>query len=276
MSTTDGAFELEGMVSALTVLRVTTPDLNHLQTALEAKLPDADELLQAALLVVDLTAIDGHPDAVADKGRGGEVPPLCPIALESIVTSLRGLGLSPVAVRNLRAERAEEARRLGLAQVRGSSVRKRRAKPRTPETATAGPTPAEATATTAAPEETPTDREAPPVDPALQSPTLMLQQPVRGGQVIYAKGADALALGAVNPGGELIADGNIHVYGTLRGRALAGAHGDTNARIFCTRLEAELVSVAGVYLQAEDIPESHRGRPAHIHLDGDKLVVTDL
>jgi len=108
------------------------------------------------------------------------------------------------------------------------------------------------------------------------APTLMLRQPVRGGQVVYAERCDAVVLSSVNSGGELIADGNIHVYGALRGRALAGAHGNANARIFCTNLQADLVSIAGTYLRADELPEAYRGKPAQIYLDGDSLVVTAL
>jgi septum site-determining protein MinC len=120
----------------------------------------------------------------------------------------------------------------------------------------------------------------PQVAPATSEPArsaaLTLQQPIRGGQVIYAENADAIALSSVNAGGELIADGNVHIYGALRGRALAGAHGDANARIFCHSLEAELLSIAGVYLSADELPDARRGKPAQVYLDGESLVITEL
>ena len=78
----------------------------------------------------------------------------------------------------------------------------------------------------------------------------------------------------MSPGAELIADGNIHVYGALRGRALAGAGGDRDARIFCTRLEAELVSIAGHYLVSDQLPPEQRGSPVQIALVDDRLTVT--
>jgi septum site-determining protein MinC len=83
-------------------------------------------------------------------------------------------------------------------------------------------------------------------------------------------------LAHVNAGAELIADGNIHVYGALRGRALAGAHGNGEARIFCKSLEAELVAIAGCYLRSDEIPEARRGKPAQIFLDKEQLVIADL
>src|SRR5438094_601935 len=82
---------------------------------------------------------------------------------------------------------------------------------------------------------------------------------VRAGTQIYARGTDLVVTASVSPGAEIIADGNIHVYGALRGRALAGASGDSGARIFCSRLEAELVSIAGHYLVSEQLPADQRG-----------------
>jgi septum site-determining protein MinC len=99
-------------------------------------------------------------------------------------------------------------------------------------------------------------------------------QPVRSGTQIYARGGDLVVTAAVSPGAELIADGNIHVYGALRGRALAGASGDADARIFCSRLEAELVSIAGRYLVNEQLPAGERGLPVQIALVDDSLTIT--
>jgi septum site-determining protein MinC len=97
---------------------------------------------------------------------------------------------------------------------------------------------------------------------------------VRSGTQIYARGTDLVVTAAVSPGAELIADGNIHVYGALRGRALAGASGDKGARIFCSRLEAELVSIAGHYLVSDQLPPDQQGSPVQIALVDDRLTVT--
>src|SRR5712691_7422078 len=102
----------------------------------------------------------------------------------------------------------------------------------------------------------------------------LVTTPVRSGTQIYARGTDLVVTAAVSPGAELVADGNIHVYGPLRGRALAGASGDTGARIFCSRLEAELVSIAGRYLVSEQLPADHQGSPVQIALVDDRLTVT--
>jgi len=104
--------------------------------------------------------------------------------------------------------------------------------------------------------------------------TRLVTQPVRSGTQIYARGADLVVTAAVSPGAEIIADGNIHVYGALRGRALAGAGGDVDARIFCSRLEAELVSIAGRYLVSEQLPSEQQGFPVQIALVDERLTVT--
>ena len=104
--------------------------------------------------------------------------------------------------------------------------------------------------------------------------TRLVTQPVRSGTQLYARGADLVVTAAVHTGAEIIADGNIHVYGPLRGRAMAGAAGDAEARIFCSRFEAELVSIAGRYLVSEQMPPEMRGLPVQIVLDDDRLTIT--
>ena len=105
---------------------------------------------------------------------------------------------------------------------------------------------------------------------------LLVDRPVRSGQQLYARDTDLIIMGQVGPGAEVIADNNIHVYGPLRGRALCGVSGNADTRIFCQSLEAELVSVAGVYRMLETIPEELRGKPAQIWLDNDRLAIEPL
>ncbi|EPY03078.1 septum site-determining protein MinC [Magnetospirillum fulvum] len=104
------------------------------------------------------------------------------------------------------------------------------------------------------------------------SGTRILSEPVRSGQQVYAHKGDLIVLGAVSHGAELLADGHIHVYGPLRGRALAGMSGDKSARIFCRALDAELVSVAGLYMVSEQLDPALHGKPAQICVDGEALV----
>lgn len=101
--------------------------------------------------------------------------------------------------------------------------------------------------------------------------------PVRAGQQVYAKGGDLVVLGAVSPGAEVIADGNIHVYGPLRGRALAGATGDTSARIFIRFMEAEIVSIAGTFKVIDaDMVRHWQGKSLQVFLNGEQLEIEPL
>lgn len=102
----------------------------------------------------------------------------------------------------------------------------------------------------------------------------LITKPIRSGQQVYAEGGDLIVLASVSPGSELLADGHIHVYGTLRGRALAGIQGDREARIFCQALEADLLSVAGFYMVSEMIDKYRQEGPQQIYLENDKLKIT--
>ncbi len=101
----------------------------------------------------------------------------------------------------------------------------------------------------------------------------IITKPIRAGTQVYAKGGDLVVLAAVNAGGECLADGNIHIYGPLRGRALAGASGKQDARIFCSTLDAELVSIAGQYLAHENIKSPSSTNMVQIYLHNDKLKI---
>lgn len=107
-------------------------------------------------------------------------------------------------------------------------------------------------------------------------PTVIVTEPVRSGRQIYAPRGDLVVLAPVSAGAELLADGSIHVYSSLRGRALAGLSGDPNARIFTHSLEAELISIAGLYRVAEDIEPGARGKAAQIYREGDSLKIRPL
>jgi septum site-determining protein MinC len=99
---------------------------------------------------------------------------------------------------------------------------------------------------------------------------------VRTGQQVYAQGSDLVLIGTVANGAEVLADGNIHVYGALRGRAFAGALGDTATRIFCSEFRAEIVSIAGHYRVFEELPKEFAGRAVQIWLDSGKLQIAAL
>jgi septum formation inhibitor MinC len=105
---------------------------------------------------------------------------------------------------------------------------------------------------------------------------LVVTQPVRGGQIVRAERTDVVVLAPVNPGAEVVADGHVHVYAALRGRAHAGAAGQRDARVFCQRLEAELVSIAGVTITFDELPRACIGKPAQIFLRDGRCVVAPL
>jgi septum site-determining protein MinC len=240
-------FELEGMVSTVTVLRLSTTDLNAVKRELRAKLEQLPGFFLDAPLVIDLSALEGTDEEPVELPRE--------VSLESLAALLRELKVVPVGVRNLREARRAEARAAGIGVIRGTG--KRPAKVREPQAAPAGE-----------------DRR-PLGGEAIQG-ALILRTPLRSGKLVYAEQCDAVVLAPVNAGAEIIADGNIHVYSSLRGRALAGAHGNEEARIFCRSLEADLVAIAGCYLRSDEIPEKNRGKPAQIYLENGQLVVAEI
>lgn len=108
---------------------------------------------------------------------------------------------------------------------------------------------------------------------ARKSPTRLITQPVRSGQQIYARGGDLVVTSSVSEGAEVLADGHVHIYGVLRGRALAGASGDTAARIFCRRFKPDLVAIAGCYKVADAIERDVLGAAVQVHLANDNLLI---
>jgi len=162
---------------------------------------------------------------------------------------LRRRTLTLIGVQNAAPVQAEAAAAAGLAGFAPNATQPSR------------PRPAEAAATSQT------------ADAPSAARSRLVTQPVRSGTQIYARGGDLVVTAPVSPGAEIMADGNIHVYGALRGRALAGAGGDAEARIFCSRLEAELVSVAGRYLVSDQIPPEYRGLSVQIALVDDRLTI---
>ncbi len=110
----------------------------------------------------------------------------------------------------------------------------------------------------------------------VQRVSKVITRPVRSGQQIYAEGADLIVLAQVSEGAEVLADGHIHIYGSLRGRALAGVKGDESARIFCQQFEAELVAIAGNFVLQEALPKELLKKPAQVSLQGEKVIIEAL
>ncbi len=118
--------------------------------------------------------------------------------------------------------------------------------------------------------------ETPGPQPPLFNGPVVVTKPVRGGQVVYAQNNDLVVLAPVNPGAQVIADGHLHVYAPMRGRGVAGAQGMPGARIFCQKLEAELLAISGAYVMAEEIPVALRGRAVQVHLENGECRLTPL
>jgi len=116
----------------------------------------------------------------------------------------------------------------------------------------------------------------PEAPPPPEPTSLLLDQPVRSGQSVVFPRGDVTVVGSVGSGAEVVAGGSIHIYGTLRGRAVAGMSGNAQARIFCRRLEAELLAIDGLYRTADDIEPHLRGKPAQAWLSGDSMIVAGL
>lgn len=178
-----------------------------------------------------------------------QLPAGSQVDFAGLVRALRRLRVLPVGVRGARADQIDAARAAGLTEA--------------PEVPAARPAPAApAPAAPAAP---------------MALPTMVIERPLRSGQQVYARNADLIVLAAVSNGAEVIADGNVHVYAPLRGKAIAGARGNTEARIFATCMQPELVSIAGIYRTAETpLPPEIAGRAAKISLVGEKLVIEAL
>lgn len=220
----------------LTVLEVSSLDLAVIEDAVVAHIQRSPDFFQNMPVLLSLPSAD--------------------MDLPALVALLRGQGLVPVALSNPADEQVAAAAAAGLGVITDL-----RADTRTSERKPAAKS-----------EPLPRDKEK-PAPRAESGQTRVITKPVRSGQQIYARGSDLICTGAVSEGAEIIADGHIHVYGALRGRALAGAAGNTNARIFCRRFEAELVAVAGCYTVAEDMRESLRSKPVQVRLDGEHLLI---
>lgn len=225
-------------------VRVRNADPEMLRDALEIRVHEAPALFARAPVVVDLSFLPASP---AD------------VEVAALLDAVREAGMLPVGLAYGDTATDELSRRLGLpliARFRATSER------------------AGAGVATREPGSAP----AAPAHDAAPAATSALQhlQPVRSGQQVYAQGSDLIVTGTVANGAEVLADGNIHVYGSLRGRAFAGAQGDAGTRIFCSEFRAEIVSIAGHYRVFEDLPRDVAGHAVQIRLDDGKLQIDRL
>jgi septum site-determining protein MinC len=242
------SFEIKSAQLPLVALVLKVVDLQAVVTALAQQFgadSESSEFFDNDPVVIDVSVF------------GGDAPL---VSLEGLLQAVRGCRLVPVALRGAPLAWTGALRSLGLAEAPPEVVRGK-AKPVVVQEAEHEPV-------------SQLVREVP--GPG----TMVIDKPLRSGQKVYARGSDLVLLAMVNQGAEVVADGNIHVYAPLRGKAMAGARGNTQARIFSTCLEPELISIAGVYRTSETpLPKDIAGKPAQVRLssDGqDKLIIESL
>jgi septum site-determining protein MinC len=230
------AFNLKGRLYTLTVFQLLTTDRQALSSQLSKFIQQAPKMLKFTPIVMDLSAVRLNADDFV-----------------TIYQWLRSNELIPVAIQNANEIIREKANDLGLAILSSKSIQDKTVIIEKPVEKTVKKT----------------------AKKAAIKPTKLIKSPVRSGQQIYAKDSDLIVIGAVSHGAELLADGNIHVYGPLRGRALAGIKGNKDAYIFCQSLDAELVSVAGQYVLSDDMIK-HKNSAKRVYLKGERLIIEDL
>ncbi|HZY34014.1 MAG TPA: septum site-determining protein MinC [Rhodanobacter sp.] len=239
-------------------LRVRTLDVGKLGAEMRDRVTRAPKLFERAAVVVDFGGLPHTPDAATAR---------------ALLDALRDAGVLPVALAYGSSENEQLAVTLGL-----PLLAKFRAQYEPVGTAAAPATAPVAkpkeSAAAHAPAKPPAAKPAPA--PAIGEPGLVQTTPVRSGQQVYAENRDLTIVTTVGAGAEVIADGSIHIYGALRGRALAGAQGNEKARIFCREFHAELVAIAGHYKVLEDIPQQLHGKAVQIWLEREQLTIAAL
>lgn len=235
----DHAIELKGNLFPLSVLFCQDLSVANLRSELQQKLAQAPGFFHLAPVVISVDNITEVPDFSAIKQLFVE------------------LQLVLVGVCGANAELKKAAHAAGLAALQMPKNSKAAEAPK----AAAVPTPAPAT----------------PVAPSvIVAENRTIEQNIRSGQQIYVKGADLIIKGTVGAGAEVIADGNIHIYGSLRGKAIAGASGDSTKKIYCYNMQAELISIAGNYWLSDSLQGEYWGKSTSISLQDGQLVLAEL
>jgi septum site-determining protein MinC len=255
-------FELKGSLFTLSVLQLFDHDLSHLEEQLQERIKMAPGFFNHTPFVIDLHLL---PEDQQD------------IDFTALKELLLSLSMIPVGVKgadkSLRA-RLEAAGLATLAEAKHKIASEKSSEEpqleqehkQIPETESA---------INSEPENLPDTAIETALSPA-HNTAKIIRQTVRSGQQVYAPKGDLVVIGSVSAGAELLADGNIHVYGTLRGRALAGVQGDQSASIFCHSLQAELSSIAGIYLLSDDLPEDKIGNSVQIYLENEKIRIESI
>jgi len=244
-------FDLKSTAWTLTALRLQTTDLGAFAEALAARVAEAPGLFDDDPLVIDLSPL---------REQGG------PLDFPALIACLRRHRLLPIAVQGGHAEHTAAARAAGLPEALDAAP-----------AAKAAPLVKEVVKEIVREVEVLKQVEVLKEVPGAPVPTMVVDKPLRSGQRVYAKGGDLVVTAVVSFGAEVIADGHVHVYAPLRGRAIAGARGDTSARIFSTCLEPQLVAIAGIYRTTDNpLPSEVLGKPAVVRLDGERIRVEPI
>lgn len=236
-------------------LRIRTLDVERLTREMHERVARAPKLFGRAAVILDFGGLSRMPDVTT---------------AQALLDGLRSAGVLPVALAYGSTETDLLSQQLGLPLLAKFRAQYERAEAE----------PAAARAPAPAPVAEPARPARAAVAPAeaanAPQPGRMQTTNVRSGQQLYAENCDLTVMATVGAGAEVIADGSIHIYGTLRGRALAGAQGNTTARIFCRDFHAELVAIAGHYKVLDDVPDNLRGKAVQVWLENDQIKIAAL
>lgn len=262
---TETCFRMKGTTLTSIVLEVIDFEPDNFEAQLSKKVASAPQFFTRSSLILHL------------------IKPLSATEFELLVALCRRLQLQPMAVKGEVAELKPTINDLGLADVSQSKFTDsalRSQKENANNGTESGSDKAHSNehapqAQQQAAAEPSKSEPAPTAAPALK-PAKVVNRPVRSGQQVYAEGSDLVVTASVSEGAELLADGNIHVYGTLRGRALAGVKGNTGARVFCQSLDAELISIAGQFIMHDTVKGECWKKPAQVYLEEETLRIEPL
>lgn len=257
MSNNSPVLEFKSSTFFAPILILFNNDIVDIEEALAKKIKLAPEFFKDSPLIVDLTELNKHAKE---------------IDFNQVIQLLRRVGFFPVGVRGGNEQQNKQARELFIPI---DTVRELTNLVTTDEKNNSDSTlqTNQQTVTPEIKQET-VSAVVPPTRPAYV-PATLVTQPIRSGQRVYATG-DLVVMSQVSAGAEIMAEGNIHVYNTLRGRALAGVHGNTAARIFCSDMQAELISIAGDYKTSEDLNKQTYKNPVQIYLQNHALIIQEI
>ena len=258
--------ELKGEMSMLNVLHLHSTDVSEIIKQLESKRDEVPAFFQNSPVIVDCT----H---VADE--------LSNIDFVALKKRIADLMFVPVGMRGMEPEQQAMVIKAGWPALRSVAQKKTtkpvtKTKQATDADDSSSPEVAKSENSEAPNPDTVPERTQTVASHTKENSTEVFNKPIRSGQQVFVDAGDAVLLTHTSAGSEVMASGSVHVYGAIRGRVLAGVHGDISARIFCRSLDAELIAIAGRYQLLDEGATDLRGKPAMIRLDGEKLIIEEL